>query len=509
MKIYVFAVGGTGARVLRSFTMLMAAGCKLPEDTTIVPVILDYDLLNGNFQTTEGVLEKYQNVRESAYKMKDTYHLYKDDSFFAAPIIRLDQIPVSGGASPLRQRTFHVSIEGEKDTFGKYIGYDLLTRGHDEHSDLSLTKDFLNVLYNNDPESHGRELHLQLNVGFKGNPNIGAVVFDKWIESEEFRVFEQSVGQDDRIFVVSSIFGGTGAAGFPKIIQRLRQPGYDSVQKAKIGAAIVMPYFKFGDDRDSAISASIFNSKTKAALNYYNSCRLNDSLDAIYYLSDFVDQADGMYKNVEGGQEQKNAAHVVELLAATAIVDFANKENFKGRRAFEFGLKEDLANVINISHFAERTKERYLNDLTKFTYFMQFYERILPNVRDKDVYNVKLDIKSQLAKKNDDTVFHTKLSNFFGEYRQWLKELKENTMRKFEPYRVEDSDPINELLSHKKLEKKGPFGLGTTPLRDDFFHEKMNIGYKTHCETITDNESIFLRISRDTMSCALDFANKY
>ena len=43
-KIYVFGIGGTGARVIRSLTMLLASGVKLGENIdTVIPVIIDQD----------------------------------------------------------------------------------------------------------------------------------------------------------------------------------------------------------------------------------------------------------------------------------------------------------------------------------------------------------------------------------------------------------------------------------------------------------------------------------
>ena len=44
MRTFIFAIGGTGARFLRSLTMLLASGCK---DTKvadeIVPFLIEYD----------------------------------------------------------------------------------------------------------------------------------------------------------------------------------------------------------------------------------------------------------------------------------------------------------------------------------------------------------------------------------------------------------------------------------------------------------------------------------
>lgn len=46
-KLYVFAIGGTGSRVLRSLTMMLASGVKLGVDK-IVPIIIDPDNSNAD-----------------------------------------------------------------------------------------------------------------------------------------------------------------------------------------------------------------------------------------------------------------------------------------------------------------------------------------------------------------------------------------------------------------------------------------------------------------------------
>lgn len=42
-KLFVFAIGGTGERVMRSLTMLMAAGLHTLTNYEVFPIIIDYD----------------------------------------------------------------------------------------------------------------------------------------------------------------------------------------------------------------------------------------------------------------------------------------------------------------------------------------------------------------------------------------------------------------------------------------------------------------------------------
>jgi hypothetical protein len=62
-----------------------------------------------------------------------------------------------------------------------------------------------------------------LSVGFKGNPNVGTVVLGEMIEGADwFKAFKQHCEKDDRIFIISSIFGGTGASGYPLLEKKIK-----------------------------------------------------------------------------------------------------------------------------------------------------------------------------------------------------------------------------------------------------------------------------------------------
>lgn len=50
-KIFLFGIGGTGARVLRSLTMMLATGVKLGVDE-IIPIIIDPDAANADLTRT-------------------------------------------------------------------------------------------------------------------------------------------------------------------------------------------------------------------------------------------------------------------------------------------------------------------------------------------------------------------------------------------------------------------------------------------------------------------------
>jgi len=60
-KLYIFGIGGTGSRVLKSLTMLMAAGVKINMDE-IVPIIIDPDHSAADLTRTVKLMEDYNKV---------------------------------------------------------------------------------------------------------------------------------------------------------------------------------------------------------------------------------------------------------------------------------------------------------------------------------------------------------------------------------------------------------------------------------------------------------------
>ena len=62
-KLYVFAIGGSGSRVLRSLTMLLSSGVHT--DYEIVPMIVDPDQSNGDLVRTVDIMRSYENIHNA------------------------------------------------------------------------------------------------------------------------------------------------------------------------------------------------------------------------------------------------------------------------------------------------------------------------------------------------------------------------------------------------------------------------------------------------------------
>lgn len=410
-KLYIFGIGGTGARVLRSFTMMMATGVNIGMDE-IVPIIIDPDASNADLTRTVALMNKYRDIRSEL-----SFAQGSETRFFRTEVTQI-----------LPNYTLHIQDTSNK-TFQQFIDLPSMDRA---------SQAMMKMLFSD------KNLSSSMDVGFKGNPNIGSVVLNQIVNSDDFRDFANNFEQDDKIFIVSSIFGGTGASGFPLLLKTLRTgkdfPNNDLINKAEIGAITVLPYFKLQADINSEIDSSTFISKTKSALAYYeNNISTNNSINALYYLADDVSNT---YDNHEGGAAQKNDAHLIEFLAATAIADFSNKKHSITTNK-ELGLK-DIEGSVSFASFYDRQKAQLFVPLTTFVMMANCLSNKFDYYSSKS-FNANNDNYKGLYTSS----FMDNLVEFVGAYLEWLEEMKRNK-RSLDLFNLETGDkPFNVITGYK------------------------------------------------------------
>lgn len=434
MNVYLFAIGGTGARVLRSLTFCLASGMKcIPDGTTFIPMIIDYDKTNGDKTRAIDNLNLYSRIRQKAY---DGIELEPGERNFFVPEIKyLSDVDVLEGKhdvqlAPSFEFTFGINATQQTGSFADFMDYQNMMGA------TYLTRDLLSSLYNDEPSSSSlTELNLDLSKGFVGNPNIGSIIFENIRQDAEFRRFLCSFEpQKDRAFIISSIFGGTGSAGFPRIVDAIRNCGIAYYNTALIGASIVMPYFKVNTPQGGAIHSNIFNSKQKAALDYYqqtdaNGQSLFEKLTASYFIAD--DDATTLPYS-EGNADQKNDAHIVELLAALSIIDFVSTDETtlrtrqaQKKSAREYGLVNDtsLTKGIDLKDFDKRDRERYLSYLTRMALAFRYYEKhvLTGDINSQEAYysNKGLDLAGKVGQEE----MYKDLEDFIVDFDLWLDEM--------------------------------------------------------------------------------------
>lgn len=472
-NIFVFGVGGTGARVLRSLTMLLASGVKLNNTNKIIPIIIDVDARNADTTRTLKALESYKQIRTKGYGDREEIR----EGFFNANLNTLSSIKPETGTTERLEDSFQLQFENLETSFIKYID-------PDEELVGDVNMDFLQALYDDTPSGHPdyshTELNLRLDMGFKGNPNIGCVVFNNLASTKEFKFVMKSIGENDRIFIISSIFGGTGSSGFPQLVRLLQEE--ERLRNNVFGALTVMPYYKVTDDKKSAINSDRFDSKTEAALTYYAKY-LKGKINCFYQLWDSPLK---QYENKEGGEDQKNNAHLLELLGATSIIDFVNRpdDSFKSRdktEYYDFGIKRE-DQVIDVRHFFDRTRKNIMEPLTLFTYAKKLYLEVIPRLNNESFYK-ELDLDTKM--KNE--VFFQHLTAFFRDhYKAWLKEMMDNE-RKFQPFNI-DHD-LNAMVREKPIEVVKIMGIVKNGgITDSFLKTKFGVIEDELKKQIPDSE---------------------
>lgn len=435
--------------------MMMAAGVSIEVDE-IVPIIIDPDASNADLTRTVALMNNYRAIHSSLSFIE------KNESRFFR----------KGLSQILPNYTLRINDTDDK-TFQQFIDLPSMDKA---------SQAMMRMLFSE------KNLASSMDVGFKGNPNIGSIVLNQIIDSDDYQNFANNFEAGDKIFIISSIFGGTGASGFPLLLKTLRTgtnfPNNDLINHAEIGAITLLPYFKLKNNDESEIDSSTFISKTKSALAYYeNNISKNGSIDALYFLADDMSNT---YENHEGGSAQQNDAHLVEFLAATAIVDFSNKQHITTTNK-ELGLK-DLTGAVTFDSFYDKQKKLLFAPLTEFmmmanclTYKFDYYSS---NEFGANYNNFKELYSS---------TFMSELQNISVSYITWLEEMKRNK-RSLDLFNLNAKDKPFEVVTGCKPKK-----IASLKSNYDLITARLNAAVKK-CQSKEDNdkflEMFFIGLTR-------------
>ena len=215
-KVFVFCIGGTGLRVMKSITMLMASGMDT-NGYTVVPIIVDPHDTLGEKKALNTLLEDYCKIfNDSVTHGREMMNPL--NGFFNSPMKSLKSL--------CNQQNDKSEPTAQERPFGSFISVSNIP-------DDDVNKYLLQTLFSQE------NLDNKLSVGFKGNPNVGTVVLGKMItDANWFKEFKDHCEDGDRIFIISSIFGGTGASGFPLIVQKIRSAEESPIVRSAIMGAV-------------------------------------------------------------------------------------------------------------------------------------------------------------------------------------------------------------------------------------------------------------------------------
>lgn len=292
MSYYIVGIGGTGAKCVEALVHVAAAGL-LKQSVSVL--LVDPDIANGSLDRSIKTLDAYEEAR----------HVISESHFIQVLI------------KPTTPRVWTPFEDELEPVFQDKFQYELLKDRQPAAAGL------MDVLYSR------QEKTASLKKGFLGRPSIGAAVLADSIDksARPWKDFCSEINTDPsaRVFLMGSIFGGTGAAGLPTIAKLLRE-WFKDKQSAqfRLGCLLMLPYFSFqsaNDQEQLQARPEEFLLRSQAALDYYQTKQDQQAIyDAVYLLGS--DTQASMGEHHLGAGPQRNPPHYLELYAATAAVHF-------------------------------------------------------------------------------------------------------------------------------------------------------------------------------------------
>lgn len=317
---YIIAAGGTGAMCAQAFIHLAAAGCVNREDKYNI-LLVDKDKDSDAITACRDLLTNYGTLRDQLVKNPNGKYIF--------PEIRLDTWDFTSEILDEYQK--------KTKTAAGSLGTLTLEKLLNPNNDPQMSR-MLSTMYTKE------ERNVDLNQGFYGHPNIGALVFDyvkeRFLEPDVMDAGGQKITHQfmtdlrnslntgrAHVYLFGSLFGGTGATIIPNVVLALQElPG--AAAGLILGGSVIMPYFKLPDCRNDSEEMlknvrpadQKFARQTIDALEYYHeSGLLNHMMNLLLVGTSTLDVTSEMYAR---GGEQHQHSHVVLLVAAAAAARF-------------------------------------------------------------------------------------------------------------------------------------------------------------------------------------------
>lgn len=306
-------VGGTGAKVVEAFLHACAAG--LGPDTLTVGFV-DQDQSNGNVTRALELLKTLSETRQLWRGETSRNRLGAD-----CPLFRTDIRSLAPG------HEVWVPHREQKTTLAQIFS---------EASMESADRHLFDLLF----AAGETEQHMPLDEGYRGRPNIGAAAMTAKVDEDvEFwrallqRIEQAQGGEDVRLVLAGSVFGGTGAAGFPTLARLIRRrlDEHRVTRNVRIGGVLMLPYFGFerpkseeGAEGNVARREQLLL-QSQGALKYYdNLFRQEQVFDELYFVG--WNRLFELGYHSPGAAEQANPPLAPELLASLGVANFLNKD---------------------------------------------------------------------------------------------------------------------------------------------------------------------------------------
>jgi len=436
-QVFVIGIGGTGMRCIESFIHLCAMG--MFDDTDVHLLALDTDKDNGNFKRLKELKEAYLNT-----KGVNKSHSALKDTFFSANIKYYQFSPDYSTISNFE------ALYNYGDT--KYTNPEKTAI-----ADLILSKNTRQF-----DLKHGYRAQTHLGSMLMYHSIIDDVTNNRTSELSKFveALINTAQAGKPRVFILGSVFGGTGASSIPIIPKALMKAASiiaeatDIERNAFFGSTLLTGYFSFklpGDaekaDQKIIATSDKFALNSQAAMMFYEADdTVKKTYQKFYMLgTQGLDWKPGKVKTenqtLTGGTDQENDSHYIELLAAFAAYDFFNLPEselirYKDENKLDYLYRtvEEDGKITFTDFIGTEKKEAlakrfglfialsFLVNVPKYDFMIQAMNGGLDNKQIKMNYNT-IDLEEIINLKKYMEFFHFK-SNAGNEIKDgWLRQL--------------------------------------------------------------------------------------
>lgn len=306
-------VGGTGAKVVEAALHLFLAG-EGPDN--VIVGLVDQDNSNGNVERTRSLLTRIQTMRADWSPPNGNRLDWTVDQ--EAGGVQLGRVALE---TLLPNDSHWRPSADDHGTLAQILDRAGLDDDHRALFDLLFVPG-------------AEEQDMPLSAGYRGRAHVGSAAMLASLELEE-GIFKRRIeelmrtpDQPVRIFLVGSVFGGTGAAGFPTLsraINKIRDAMPRVAQeRIKLGGALMLPYFGFDDpanERANVVRATELLPQARVALEFYHRLFEHEPVFDRFYVAGWNSFFQMGYHE-PGNRGQRNPPLAPELLGALAALDF-------------------------------------------------------------------------------------------------------------------------------------------------------------------------------------------
>ena len=350
-------------RCIESLIHLCAMG--MFDDTDIHLLALDTDKNNGNFSRLKETAIAYMNIKG----VDKANRVALSDTFFSANIHYYEFAP---------------NYE-QRSTFRDVFNYGDTQYNHREQTDLADLVLTDNVEEFNLRHGYRAQTHLGSMMMYHSIIEAARSPLQSDIKSYLQNIITASQNGNPRVFILGSVFGGTGASSIPIVPQALSKAAailsngaVNVLQSCRFGSTLLTSYFSFKNPSSQELAKQrVIATSDKFALNsqvammfYDDDTTVRNTYQRFYMMGTEGLEWDPMKKDesninetITGGERQKNDSHYIELLAACSALDFfsvgdsilsGNKQHFTTDYLYR---AIDQSGVFDFKDFVSQERE--------------------------------------------------------------------------------------------------------------------------------------------------------